>query len=152
MYTLYMIHVMVKVKNPIPPTRRPTRWPTRPSTHHRHTTDASANTLPTRRPTQYRRVGRHTTDALVDTLPTRILTRYRNSYFSLEKLCLALQKFHKAQTTNTPPTHRRRISYVIKLNSCQRVGRQSVDSRPTHWPTRRWDRILNFYPCYGGFD
>ena len=51
--------------------------------------------------------------------------------FSLEKVCLALQKFHKAQTTNTPPTHRRRISYVIKLNSCQRVGRQSVDSRPT---------------------
>ena len=43
--------------------------------------------------------------------------------FSLEKLCLALQKFHKAQMTNTPPTHRRRISYVIKLNSCQRVGR-----------------------------
>ena len=23
--------------------------------------------------------------------------------FSLEKVCLALQKFHKAQTTNTPP-------------------------------------------------
>ena len=51
--------------------------------------------------------------------------------FSLEKLCLALQKFHKAQTTNTPPTHHRRISYVIKLNSCQRVGRQSADSRST---------------------
>ena len=77
--------------------------------------------------------------------------------FSLEKVCLALQKFHKAQTTNTPPTHRRRISYVIKLNSCQRVGRQSVDSRPTvdrlstdcrptRWPMRQWDRILNFYP------
>ena len=51
-------HSVVKVKNPIPPTRRPTRR----STHHRHTTDASANTLPTR-------------------WSTRILTRYRNSYF-----------------------------------------------------------------------
>ena len=69
--------------------------------------------------------------------------------FSLEKVCLALQKFHKAQTTNTPPTHRRRISYVIKLNSGQRVGRLSTDCRPTRrpmrWPTRQWDRILNFY-------
>ena len=69
--------------------------------------------------------------------------------FSLEKVCLALQKFHKAQTTNMPPTHRRHISYVIKLNSCERVGRQSADCqptrRPTCWPTRRWDRILNFY-------
>ena len=41
-------HSVVKVKNPIPPTRRPTRR----STHYRrvgqHTTDASANTLPTR--------------------------------------------------------------------------------------------------------
>ena len=66
--------------------------------------------------------------------------------FCLEKVCLALQKFHKAQTTNTPPTHRRRISYVIKLNSGQRVGRQSIDCWPTCGPTRRWDRILNFYP------
>ena len=33
----------VKVKNPIPPTRRPTRR----STHHRHTTDALVDTLPT---------------------------------------------------------------------------------------------------------
>ena len=41
--------------------------------------------------------------------------------FSLEKVCWALRKFHKAQTTNTPPTHRRRISYVIKLNSGQCV-------------------------------
>ena len=89
---------MVKVKNPIPPTRRPTRR----STHYRrvgqHTTDASANTLPTRWSTHYRRVGRHTTDTYFDTrpkvisfnwnnnnnfdtLPTRILTRYRNRYF-----------------------------------------------------------------------
>ena len=49
------------------------------------------------------------------------------------QVCLALQKFHKAQTshqhaTNAPPTHRRRISYVIKLKSGQRVGRQSVDT------------------------
>ena len=61
----------VKFKNPIPPTRRPTHRPTRRSTHHRHTTDTSANTLLTRRPTHYRRVGRHTTDTLVETLPTR---------------------------------------------------------------------------------
>ena len=65
-------HFLVKVKNPIPPTRRPTRQ----STHHRHTTDALANTLPTRWSAHYRRVGWHTTDALVDTLPTHILTRY----------------------------------------------------------------------------
>ena len=39
--------------------------------------------------------------------------------FSLEKVCLALQKFHKAQTTN-----RQRILYVIKLNSGQRVDRR----------------------------
>ena len=44
--------IWVKVKNPIPPTRRPTRQ----STHHRHTTDALANTLPTRWSTHYRRV------------------------------------------------------------------------------------------------
>ena len=37
----------------------------------------------------------------------------------LEKVCLALQKFHKAQTTN-----RQRILYVIKLNSGQRVDRR----------------------------
>ena len=72
--------------------------------------------------------------------------------FCLEKVCLALQKFHKAQTTNTPPTHRRRISYVIKLNSGQRVGRQSIDCWPTCGPTRRWDRILNFYPCWLHFE
>ena len=51
--------------------------------------------------------------------------------FCLKKVCLALQKFHKAQTTNTPPTRRRRISYIIKLNNGQRVDRQSVDSRST---------------------
>ena len=32
------------------------------------------------------------------------------------------------------------------------VGRLLVDCRPTHWPmcwpTRWWDRILNFYPCF----
>ena len=61
----------VKVKNPIPPTRRPTCRPTRRSTHHQHTTDTSANTLLTRQLTHYRRVGQHTTDALVETLPTR---------------------------------------------------------------------------------
>ena len=48
---------LVKVKNPIPltrqPTRQPTRRPTRRPTHHRHTTDASVDTLPTRRPTHY---------------------------------------------------------------------------------------------------
>ena len=33
--------------------------------------------------------------------------------------------------TGSIEVFRRRISYVIKLNSCQRVGRQSVDSRPT---------------------
>ena len=51
----------VKVKNPIPPMHQPTRW----STHHRHTTGTSANTLSTRRPTHYRCVGRHTTDTSV---------------------------------------------------------------------------------------
>ena len=86
----------VKVKNPIPPTRRPTCRPTRRSTHHRHTTDASANTLPTRRPTHYRRVGRHTTDALVDTLPTRILTRDRKLFLSIG-------------TTTTTSTHYRHV-------------------------------------------
>ena len=34
-------HEVVKVKNPIPPTRRPTRR----STHHQHTTDTLADTL-----------------------------------------------------------------------------------------------------------
>ena len=48
--------IWVKVKNPIPPTRRPTGRSTRRSTHHRHTTDPSANTLPTRWSTHYRRV------------------------------------------------------------------------------------------------
>ena len=90
--------------------------------------------------------------------------------FCLKKVCLALQKFHKAQTTNTPPTRRRRISYIIKLNNGQRVDRQSVDSRstvdqlstdcrptcrPTRWPTcgptRRWDWILNFYKLFTVF-
>ena len=33
-----VVIISVKVKNPIPPTRR--------STHHRHTTDASVNTVP----------------------------------------------------------------------------------------------------------
>ena len=74
--------------------------------------------------------------------------------FSLEKVCLALQKFHKAQTshqlaTDAPPTHI--VRYKIKEWSTRRptVDRLSTDCLPTRrplcWPTRRWDRILNFY-------
>ena len=64
---------------------------------------------------------------------------------SLKKVRLGFQQFNKAQmshrrTTNAPPTHHRRILYVISLNSGQRVGRQST-RRPTRW----WDRILKFY-------
>ena len=40
----FIVKNLVKVKNPILPTRRPTHR----STHHQHTTDTSANTLPTR--------------------------------------------------------------------------------------------------------
>ena len=58
------INKSVKVKNPIPPTRRSTCR----STHHQHTTDTSADTLPTRWPTHYRHVGRNTTDMLVEIL------------------------------------------------------------------------------------
>ena len=68
--------------------------------------------------------------------------------FSLGKVCLALEKFHKTQrshVTNTPPTHHRPISYLISSKSGQCVGRLSVDCRLTHWPTRRWDRILYLY-------
>ena len=65
----------------------------------------------------------------------------------------------------TPPTHHRRISYLISLKSGQRVGRQSVDSRPsvgrlsadcrpTRWPTclptRRLDRFLYHYRSVKG--
>ena len=64
----------VKVKNPILPTRRPTRR----STHHRHTTDTSVDTLPTRRPTHYRHVGRHTTDSW----PTHYRRIHRKTYLS----------------------------------------------------------------------
>ena len=39
---------LVKVKNLIPPTRRPTSRLTRQWTHHQHTTDALVDTLPTR--------------------------------------------------------------------------------------------------------
>ena len=46
---------------------------TRRWTHHRHTTDASANTIPTRRSTHYRCICRHTTDTYFDT--------HQNSYF-----------------------------------------------------------------------
>ena len=56
--------------------------------------------------------------------------------FSLGKVCLALEKFHNAQrshqhATDAPPTHHRRISYLISLKSGQRVGRLSTDSRPS---------------------
>ena len=77
--------------------------------------------------------------------------------FSLKKVRLGFQQFNKAQmshrhATDAPPTHHRRILYVIRLNSGQRVGRQSTDSRPTRWPTcwptRWWDRILNFYQLF----
>ena len=51
----------VKVKNPIPPTR----WPTCRSTHHRHTTDTSANTLPTRWSTHYQHVFWHATEIVI---------------------------------------------------------------------------------------
>jgi len=54
----YNTRMQVKVKNPIPPTRRPP--------HHRHTTDALVSTLSMHRPTHYRRVGWHSTDALVE--------------------------------------------------------------------------------------
>ena len=84
--------------------------------------------------------------------------------FSLGMVCLALQKFNKAQTshrhaTDMSPTCHRRILYVISLKSGQRVGRLSVhswptvgrlstdcrltvswlsvDSQPTRWPTCR---------------
>ena len=81
--------------------------------------------------------------------------------FSLGKVCLALQKFHKAQTshqhaTDAPPTHL--VRYKFKewptrwsivgpqsVDSPPTVGRLSADSRPTRWPTRRWDRILHLY-------
>ena len=54
----------------------------------------------------------------------------------MEKVCLALHKFNKAQTshrhaTDVPPTYHRRILYVISSKSGQRVGRLSTDSRPT---------------------
>ena len=78
---------------------------------------------------------------------------------------------HRGTFIIQPPTHHRRISYLISLKSGQRVGRQSVDSwpsvgrlsavcrptvdrlpadcRPTRWPTclptRRWDRTLYLY-------
>ena len=77
--------------------------------------------------------------------------------FSLGKVCLALQKFHKAQTshqhaTDAPPTHLIRYKFkewstVGRLSADCRptVGRLSADCRPTCWPTRRWDRILYLY-------
>ena len=45
-------------------------------------------------------------------------------------------KFNKAQishrhATDAPPTHHRRMLYVISSKSGQRVGRLSVDCRPT---------------------
>ena len=56
--------------------------------------------------------------------------------FSLKKVRLGFQQFNKAQmshrhATDAPPTHHRPISYVIRLNIGQRVGRQSTNSRPT---------------------
>ena len=105
----------------------------RQSTHHRHTTDTSADTLLT-------------------------------FQFSLGKVRLALEKFHKAQrshqhATDAPPTHlvpykfkewpTRRPTVGRQLAVCgPSVGRLSADCWPTRWPTclptRRWDRILTF--------
>ena len=47
--------------------------------------------------------------------------------FSLKKVRLVFEQFNKAQmshrhATDAPPTHHRRILYVISLNSGQRVG------------------------------
>ena len=59
--------------------------------------------------------------------------------FSLGKVCLALQKFNKAQTSHrhaidAPPTHL--VRYKFKEWSTRPVGRLSADCRTTRWPTR----------------
>ena len=86
--------------------------------------------------------------------------------FSLGKVCLALEKFHKTQrshqhATDAPSTHLvpykfkewpTRRSTVDRLSTDCRptVDRLSADCRPTRWPTclptRRWDRILYLDP------
>ena len=62
--------------------------------------------------------------------------QWKTFHFSLGKVCKALEKFNKAprshqHATDAPPTHHRRISYLVSLKSGQRVGRQSVDSWPS---------------------
>ena len=74
--TLSCTQFWVKVKNPIPPTRQPTRR----STHH--------DTLLTRLPTQYRHVGRHTTNAFIEKLT------FPNSYF-VTSFSLKQEQTHK---------------------------------------------------------
>ena len=78
--------------------------------------------------------------------------------FSLGKVCLALEKFHKAQrshqhATNAPPMHL--VPYKFKEWPTRRPtvsrlsGRLLTDCQPMRWPTClptcQWDRILYHY-------